>query len=484
MIRAIPRRSGITRETRYLCARGRNRARSTRMHPAACQPGPGPLAVGRLARKPSDPSGLKTHDRHASDGGGAAVGGGLAIVLAITTLACLPAPAPHPQAAAPVRVHAAPAAASDADSDERYCAWYGESSAERVLYFGQAAFWSSYRAAGLDPRADLATAGPRRIGRFDLEARRFLEPIETGPRLDGSPARSGVWDVLPLVGRVWFTSYFEEAGFVDLDTGEVTLLPGSRFWNELALGPAVATRQGSSTRTRDWLLVSRYADASEGGGAVLVVDPDGRVAATLALRPRLEAPPGTSLAPKTPAWDPVAREIWVTTDRLPLPPADDENTPFAHPTLVLDLSGRELRRYGTPEDPVEVQFVRFDRRGLGYLAVARDGRLELLVLRPGERHERLDAMPAVVLDEHFASGLDFAQDIQLAPDGSALVTRWSGRVHQVTPTRGQVRSWVLPRDEDALYYTAVAGGADGSICATRCGDVEVVCASPAAAGTR
>lgn len=453
-----------------------------RMHPHASGPPPCSAPAGFRRRNACTTGRLGERPPYASASGAAAWGCGLlGALLGSIVLGCLPARTPVSPERPEIRVYTASVPASD--GGERYCAWYGDA-ANGVLYFGEAAFWSSYRAAGHDPRADLAAAGPRRIGRFDLDTRSFLEPLETGPRADGRPARSGVWDVLRLGDRVWFTSYFEEAGWVDLESGAVTRLPDSRYWNELALGPAVEDTQGFSTRTRDWLLVSRYADADAGGGAVLVVAPDGHVAATLALRAGPGAPAGTSLAPKTPAWDPVAREIWVTTDRLPLPAGGEEGGSLAHPTVVLDLEGQERRRYGTPADPIEIQFVRFDRAGLGYLAVSRQGRLELLVLRPGQDRVRLDAAPAFVLDEHFAPELDFAQDIQLAPDGSAIVTQWSGRVHEVSPTLGRVRSWTLPRGQDALYYTAVADDADGSICATRCGDVQVVCASTSAATTR
>jgi hypothetical protein len=372
---------------------------------------------------------------------------------------------------APFRTHTAPAPSDR----ERYCAWYGEAGGS-VLYFGQAAFWSSYRAHGNDPTADMLQPGPSAIGRFDLETRQFLPDLETGPRLDGSATRSGVWDVLPMAGRVYFTSYLEEAGFVDLTSGDVTRLPESRFWNELAAGPVAQRTEGFSTISEMGLLVSRYADADNGGGAVLVLGPRGRVLARLAL----PAPEGASLAAKTPAWDPVRREVWVTTDRLPLP-APGADQPVAHPTLVLDLEGREVARFG---DAIEIQFVRFDSQGMGYLAIREGETLELAILRPTADRRNPNAWPQVPLDDRFPAELDFAQDIQIGPDGSVFVTRWSGRVHAINPMTGRVRTWQLPRDGDALYYSAVPGRAPGTVCATRCGDVEVVCASPAAARTR
>jgi hypothetical protein len=377
------------------------------------------------------------------------------------------------------QIHTQTPARASLSADERYCAWYGEASGG-VLYFGQSAFWSSYRAAGNDPRADLERPGPRPIGRFDLNTRQFLSPLETGPRPDGSETRSGVWDVLPLAGRIYFTTFFEEAGFVDLETGDVHHFEGSRYWNELALGPVSNITHGVSTTAQMLILVTRYADDSEGGGAVLVIDPDGSIVA----RYPIEAPPGVAFAPKTPAWDPALREIWVTTDRFPDPPRDDENAPFGHPTLVFDVDGREVARFGSREDPIEIQFVRFNHQGMGYLAASQGSRLELLILEPNADRRNLRTAPRVLLDANFAPELDFAQDIQIGPDGTAFVTRWSGKVHEVNPMTRTVRTWTLPRDDGTLYYTAVPGRANGSICATRCGDVEIVCASPSADRTR
>jgi len=364
-------------------------------------------------------------------------------------LACAtPAPAPPPS------VYRAP----DPSAAERYCAWYGAEE-DDVLYFGEAAFWSSYRRAGGDPRADLAAAGPRRIGRFDLEARRLLTPFDVG----APESRSGVWDVLPLDGRVYFTTYFEDAGFVELSDGSVTILADTRSWNEVSRGPAGR------------LLVSRYGDATGGGGAVLEVSRDGEVLA----EHRLEAPEGVTLAAKSPAWDPVANEIWVTTDRLPLPAAGDDSAAFPRPTLVLDRSsGAEVARIGTAERPIEIQFVRFEIDGRGYLSVSEGGELSLVMLSPESDRRHWTTARRVLLDDHFAAALDFAQDIQPGPDGSVIVTRWSGAVHRVEAD-GRVRTWSLPQADGSLYYTAVATG-DG-VCATRCGDVEVVCAPDAAA---
>jgi hypothetical protein len=55
-----------------------------------------------------------------------------------------------------------------------------------------------------------------------------------------------------------------------------------------------------------------------------------------------------------------------------------------------------------------------------------------------------------------------------------VVTRWSGRIH-VVDRAGGVQEASLPTDgAGSVYYTAVR--TDGGVCATRCGEVEVVCA--------
>ncbi len=356
------------------------------------------------------------------------------------------------------RTHRAPAP----DSVETYCAWYAEADGHGVLYFGQSAFWSAFRRAGGQPRADLSIAGPRWIGRFDLRAERFLEPLDVAG--SGGETLSGVWDVLPVgggAGQVYFTTYFDAAGSLDLESGRVSVFhEAGRFLNELAVGPEPGQ-----------ILASRYADAAHGGGAVVLLDAQGRIQA----EHPLPAPEGYALAAKTVAWDPIARRIWVTTDLLPEPEAAAEAA-FPHPTLVLAADGREVERFGTIQDPLEIQFARFHSDGRGYLALVRDGRLELAVLAADAKPRSLAGASRLLLDADFPQQLDFAQDIHLAADGSIVVTRWSGIIHLIEPT-GRLRSLQLPRSGDALYYSAVLE--DGRLCATRCGEVDVVCTDPA-----
>ncbi|HEX2484081.1 MAG TPA: hypothetical protein VHQ66_02200, partial [Myxococcota bacterium] len=169
------------------------------------------------------------------------------------------------------------------------CAWFGDADAG-VLYFGESAFWQQQRRHGGDPLADLRTSEPRRVGRFRLRRERMLAPLELGE------GRSGVWDVLlHPSGRLYFTTGFEQAGFVELETREVRLLPAlGRGLNELALGP-----EGT-------LLATRYADDAR-TGALVAFDRDGRVLSDRALEP----PRGYDAAAKSVAYDPIRDEVWV-----------------------------------------------------------------------------------------------------------------------------------------------------------------------------
>ncbi len=328
---------------------------------------------------------------------------------------------------------------------ERYCAWYADAR-DAVLYFGTAAFWSAMRTHDNDPMADLRAEGPVAIGRFDLRRERKLEPLELGSPGD----RSGVWDVLAHPnGRIYFTTFWEPAGYAEVASGRVVRLPELGIGlNELALGP-----DGG-------VLASRYADAfeRERSGAVVLFDPDG---ALLDEFPLL-APDGYRVAPKTVAFDPLRREIWVTTDGLPIDPGD----PPRHDVYVLSERGDELLRIAEPE----VQFVAFAGDGTGYRAELLGNELWLQIDAPGGG--RADG-GRIRLDRAFAAAFDFVQDIELSADGRPVVSRWSGWVH-VVQSWTEVRSTRFPRlAEDGLYYSAVAQG--DRVCATYCADVTVVC---------
>jgi len=330
-------------------------------------------------------------------------------------------------------------------SVERYCAWYGDAR-DAVLYFGTAAFWSAMRSHDNDPMADLLAEGPALIGRFDLRTERMLEPLEVG----AAGNRSGVWDVLAHEnGRIYFTSFYEPAGYAEVPAGRFVRLPDLGVGlNELAPGP-----DGG-------VLASRYGSAigPEGSGAIVSFDPDGTLLAEFPLR----APDGYRVAPKTVAFDPLRREIWVTTDLLPIAPGD----PQRHDTYVLSEHGDELLRIAEPE----IQFVAFAEDGTGYRAEVEGRNLWLQIGAPGEGPE---GGQRILLDGAFAAAVDFVQDIELAADGRAVVTRWSGWVH-VVDSPSQVRTTRFPQlAHDGLYYSTVAEG--DRICATYCSNVSVVC---------
>ena len=357
-----------------------------------------------------------------------------AALLAALLVGCQAAPEPR---SAGLRVLESPAP-SEA---EEYCAWYGDARSG-VLYFGQAAFWSAFRAAGDDPRGDLLAPGPQLIGRFDLESERFLEPLD----VTEAGARSGVWDVHAHEnGRVYFTTFYESMGAVDTATGAVTRFPG------LGLGlNEIAPLAGGD------LLVTRYGAAEPGGadtGALVVITPAGQRVAEYPI----DAPHGYSAAPKTPAWDSAQGEYWTTNDLIP-----KANGGVETDATVLGADGAALRRIASPE----VQFVAAaPGGGIVRLENRSDG---LWLLGPG------DAPTSQLLDANFIDLLDFAQDLKFDPTGNAVAARWSGWVH-VANGNGGVRSLRLPAlAEHGLYYTAVRHG--DRICATYCGGVRVVCA--------
>jgi sugar lactone lactonase YvrE len=176
----------------------------------------------------------------------------------------------------------------------------------------------------------------------------------------------------------------------------------------------------------------------------------------------LDGGDGYGVAPKTPAHDARREETWLTADWLPR----DESAAIRFDAIRVDASGRVWIEPGPPE----LQFVAVGPDGALYRAIVSGTRLSLRVTPPpGGPAERL-----VPLDDAFAAGLDFVQDIQPAADGRVVVTRWSGRVDVVHPD-GRVGRVQLPRaDPDGIYYTGVVHG--DRLCATYCADVTVVCA--------
>jgi hypothetical protein len=314
-----------------------------------------------------------------------------------------------------------------------------------VLYFGVSAFWSAMRASGGDATAELRAGAPRELGRFDLARGRMLPALAIGPL----EARSGVWDVLAHPnGWVYFTTFFENAGRVDPVSGRVEWFAGAGTGlNELALGP------------RGSVLATRY---GQGGasGAVVVLDERGALLAQHAL----VADAGIVAAAKSLAYDPIRDAVWVNTDLLPAA----GGAPGHDARVLAFADGRELARWSAPE----LQFMAFSADGTGFLVERTEELLRLRVLPPRTGAQPQWAGRLIPLDDAFPA-LDFAQDLKLAPGGSAIVTRWSGRVHVISPDR-EVRDLHLPRRADGLYYSAVQRGRE--LCATHCGGVEVICA--------
>lgn len=320
---------------------------------------------------------------------------------------------------------------------ESFCAWFGDIG-DQVLYFGEAAFWSEMRRTGR-AGGDRERLGPVRVGRFDLRRRELLEPL-----LIASGEESGTWDVLAHPnGRIYFTTFFGPAGFVEPATGRVERFgPRTVGLNELALGP------------RGRVLATRYGG---GRGAVVVLEPGGGVEAELVLEP----PAGYRASAKSVTWDPVRHEIWVNTDLLP-----DDAGPVLHDARVLDLEGREKLRFDAPE----LQFMTFREDGTGYLALREGSLLSLAILPPGRSAPMSDGRQQV-LDRSFPGEHDFVQDLRPTADGGVVVTRWSGRIHRVRDA--EVQSYLLPRPTEGVYYTGVIVA--GHLCATFCGGCTVVC---------
>jgi hypothetical protein len=382
------------------------------------------------------------------------VAGQRGILAAAALLAVLAGPAPPARAQAPaaepgdggdgvglvVRRDASPS------PEEPYCAWFG-SRADDVLYFGEAAFWTAFRAHGRDPRADLRATGPQRVGRFDLARERMLPPLDvTRPE-----ARSGVWDVQAHPnGRVYFTTFFEASGWVDPRTGA-----GGRFE---AVGTGLSELAVASGGQ---LVGARYGRPGHRNGSVVRFSADGFVVAEYPLVGR----PGQRVAPKSVAYDRRREEVWVLTDLLP----EEGDGAIGHDARVIDRWGHERLRIARPE----IQFAHFEPDGTGYLAEVDGATLHLRVLAPGDAEVPHERGRRVLLDAGFPTGFDFVQDLQVADDGRVVATRWSGWVHVVSPD-GEARTVRLPRlDHDGLYYTGVLRG--DRLCATYCSDLAVVC---------
>jgi hypothetical protein len=367
---------------------------------------------------------------------------GFVLVLA---LACGAPSVPGQSRAQPANEFRVFTSKAEADGKEAVCAWYGDAR-DGILYFGEAAFWSGLRATG-SPLGELDHSGPRRIGRFDLRRGRMLPALLLAPKV-----RSGTWDVLAHPnGRIYFTTFFDGAGSVDPATGEIEqFVDAGTGLNEWGLGPDKT------------LFVSRYAGDAGTSGSLVWFNADG----TLRKEFPLKAQNGSVLAPKTVAYDPETRLVWITSDILP-------NAPGAagHPTLIVDLAGREQERISD----LEIQFVRFGADGTGYLALVEENKLQLAILPPGTPADRLGQARRITLDDAFPSSLDFAQNIRVEGPGQVLVTTWGGQIFVVEPSAPEpVRPFAFPRLADGgLYYSAASD--QDRLCATYCAESTVVC---------
>jgi hypothetical protein len=318
---------------------------------------------------------------------------------------------------------------------ETYSAWFADTDG-RVLYFGLSPFWDLWWRSGGDARADLQEPGDHLIGRFDLDAERFLSPLRVRPA--GPESRGSVWDVLVHSnGRIYYTTYFEEIGSVNPEGSDVRHYAGlGSGFNEIVEGP--------DSR----LYVTRYSNAPADPaapryGAVVVLSPQG----DLVREHRLEAVPGRFVAPKSLDVDPASGEIWVNTDTF------EADGRIVHETLRLAPDGRVLERRAAPE----LHFVRFDARGRTWLAESGEGALWLRVLQAGRLVARL---PLGAREP-----LDFVQEIRPTADGGALLAFWSSRVVRVVPARDGFRLEPMrlelppgcrPPQGRSLLYTAVA----------------------------
>jgi hypothetical protein len=315
---------------------------------------------------------------------------------------------------------------------ERYSAWFAD---ERggVIYFGLSPFWTELRAHGGDPTADLREESAHLIGRFDTEREKFLPPLVA--RRPGPDSHSSVWDVLAHPnGWIYYTTFFEEMGRVRPGMGDVERFDSlGTGLNEIALGPDQN------------LYVTRYGSGAEHGravrdGSVAVISPDGRLLREAAVHAR----DGAVTAPKSLSVDPRSGDVWLNADVI----APDGSVTFAVFHLGADLALRERI-----DPPPELLFVAFDRDGRGFFVEDRSGRLGLRVTRGGSELARLDLGPR--------APLDFAQDVHFAPDGTAAIAFWSGRVELVRERNGAFEhaQVVLARPEEcaethAVFYSA------------------------------
>ena len=324
------------------------------------------------------------------------------------------------------------------DGVERYSAWFADSDG-RILYFGLSPFWTLWWETGGDSRADLHEPGDHLIGRFDLARQRFLPPLRV--RRSGPDSRSSVWDVLVHSnGRIYYTTYFEEMGWVSPDGTEVRHFRdiGVGF-NELVEGPG------------GLLYVTRYSDDPfdadrQQFGSVAVLTPEGEPVREF----RFPAEGRVFTAPKSLAVDPLTGEIWLNADVF------DAEGGVSYARLRLAPDGTILER---DDGPHELQFVWFDPSGTGWFAEDRGGELCLFARRGGDDVASFPLGPR--------GSLDFVQDLKPFGERGVVAGLWSGRVFVASleedgPSLSSVRfqrpSECVPPSGRSLLYTATVYG--------------------------
>jgi hypothetical protein len=336
---------------------------------------------------------------------------------------------------------------------ERYSAWFADGQGS-ILYFGLSPFWTHWWRTGGDPRTDLREPGDHLIGRFDLAGERFLPPLLV--RAAGPKSRSSVWDVLAHSnGRIYYTTYFEEIGWVSPDGGEVRHFENLGLgFNELVEGPG------------GLLYVTRYSDdpfdvGRQRFGSLVVLSPDGELVREF----EFPLEEGRFTAPKSVAVDPVTGEIWLNADVF----AADGSVSYAWFRLSADGDILE-QGAGSPE----LHFVWFDPEGIGWFAEEDEGDLWLRAKRAGTELVSFPLGPR--------RGLDFVQDIKAFGSQRVLAALWSGRAFVASlagPSLAEIRfqrpADCAPPDGRSLVYTAV--GYRNRVCATIVCGAAVLCAS-------
>ncbi len=332
--------------------------------------------------------------------------------LCLVVIGCATAPAPSLGPA----VFRAP---ESAEAPERYSAWFADER-DGVVYFGLSDFWTSFWATG-DPMAELREPGAHRIGRFDLASESFLKPLVA--REAGPDVRASVWDVLAHPnGWVYYTTFYEEMGRVNPATGAVERFSSlGRGLNELALaadGRIFATRYGSGVED----------PRARSDGALVVLSQEGERLREI----RLHARDGAVTAAKSVACDPSTGHVFVNADVI----LDDGGVEYARFELDAELS----LVHGAVGDP-ELVFVAFAPDGRGVLIEDEAGQVRLSILESGRERATVDLGPRL---PH-----DFAQDVHFAPDGTAAVAFWSGRIELVREHEGRFEHARLDLDKPA-----------------------------------